>query len=310
MEMLVGISLEDEAGLKDSGTDLEELARRGANMYLDMIFRDGFYHADPHPGNLMVLSGGVIGVLDCGMVGRIDEHLRGEIEGLLLALITKDTEEVVDVVTRVGSVPVGLDRDALRSDLGLFIADYAGQSLRNLDLGRALEQMIDIIHRYQIILPPACTLLLKTLVMLEGTSRRLSPSFSLVAMIQPYQAKAFKRRFSLERTLEKLRRAYRDWDRLLEALPRDAADIVRQARNGTFQVRHEHPRLEATIHRLVLGALTAALFVGSALLWSNGVAPTVWGVSVFGAAGTAAAVALGYKLVRIIGRAEEDRRGR
>src|SRR5262249_2183086 len=105
MEMLQGTSAENIEALKRAKVDLDELARRGANMYLEMIFRDGFYHADPHPGNLMVLPDGVIGVLDCGMVGRIDDRLREEIESLLVAVIQKDSREVADVVKRLGSVP-------------------------------------------------------------------------------------------------------------------------------------------------------------------------------------------------------------
>ncbi len=104
MEMLVGISAENVEALREARFDLDDLARRGANMYLQMIFRDGFYHADPHPGNLMVLPGGAIAVLDCGMVGRIDDRLRDEIDGLLLAVAQKDAKEVAEVVKRLGSV--------------------------------------------------------------------------------------------------------------------------------------------------------------------------------------------------------------
>ncbi len=105
MEMLVGISGEDVPGMKAAGVDLNEFALHGANMYLDMIFRDGFYHADPHPGNLMMLPGGVVGVLDCGMVGRFDETMREEVESLLLSIINKDAVELTDCVMRLGAVP-------------------------------------------------------------------------------------------------------------------------------------------------------------------------------------------------------------
>src|SRR5439155_22700883 len=87
MERFVGVSAEDVPGLKRSGVDLNEFARRGANMYLEMIFRHGFYHADPHPGNLMLLPGGVVGVVDCVMVGRIDEQLLEQIEYVMLVLL-------------------------------------------------------------------------------------------------------------------------------------------------------------------------------------------------------------------------------
>jgi ubiquinone biosynthesis protein len=296
MEMLQGISAENTEALHQAKIDLDDLARRGANMYLEMIFRDGFYHADPHPGNLMVLPGGVIAVLDCGMVGRIDDRLREEIESLLLAVAQKDAGEVALVVERLGSVPPNLDHDALRADLSAFVEEYGSQSLRDFDLSGALNRMIEIIHQYQIILPPACSLLLKTLMVLEGTSRGLNPSFSLAELIEPFEAKIAGRRFRPARWLAKLKRAYRDWDRLIEAAPRDLADILHEIRRGALTVRQQNPRLEAAVNRLVLGILTAALLVASAELWSRDAPPVIAGISIPGLLGYLAALAFGFKM--------------
>ena len=153
MEMLVGISGEDVPGMRGSGFDLNEFAQRGANMYLDMIFRDGFYHADPHPGNLMMLPGGVVGVLDCGMVGRLDETMREEVESLLISIINKDAIELTDAVMRLGSVPAELDRDSLRGEISNFVIEFASRSLRDFNLSAAMRQMTDIVRRYHILLP-------------------------------------------------------------------------------------------------------------------------------------------------------------
>jgi ubiquinone biosynthesis protein len=302
MELLAGISGEDPAQLRRSGFDLDEFARRGANMYLEMIFRDGFYHADPHPGNLMMLPGGVVGVLDCGMIGRIDDQLLEEIEGILLAILQLDTRELTEIVTRVGAVPADLDLQGLRAEISSFVAEYANLTSAELNLSEALNRATDIVRRYRIILPAPGSLLLKTLVMLEGTTRLLKPSFSLAELIQPYATKALRRRFSPRRFLGKLGRAYRDWDRLLEMLPRDLADILRRVRSGTFEIRHEHHRLEVTVNRLVLAIFTGALLVGSAALWSSKAPPTVQDISVPGVLGYLAAVFMGYRLLRSIRR--------
>lgn len=306
MEMLVGISGEDVAGLKKSGFDLSDFAHRGANMYLDMIFRDGFYHADPHPGNLMMLPGGVVGVLDCGMVGRLEETMRQEVESLLLAIINKDAVELTDTVMRIGSVPVDLDRDALRADIDVFVVDYGSRSLRDFNLSAALRQMSDIIRRYHIILPSALSMLLKTLVMLEGTSRQLNPDFNLAALIEPYQIKVLKHKLSLDRVLRKLYRAYRDWDRLIDMLPRDLAEILRRVRNGTFELRHEHHRLEVTVNRLVMGILTASIFMGSSLLYAHNAPPVLFDISVIGTIGYLLSIVLAYKLIRSVGNTDES----
>src|SRR5262245_3984511 len=228
MEMLVGVSGEDVPGMKASGFDLGEFAVRGANMYLDMIFRDGFYHADPHPGNLMMLPGGVVGVLDCGMIGRLDDTMRGEVESLLISIISKDAVELTDSVMRLGSVPPDLDRDALRTEISNFVSEYGSRSLRDFNLSAALKQMTDIIRRYHILLPSTLAMMLKMLVMLEGTSRTLNPNFNLAELIEPYQVKVITNRFSLDRVLRKIYRAYRDWDRLIDILPRDGTEVLRR----------------------------------------------------------------------------------
>jgi ubiquinone biosynthesis protein len=302
MEMLDGISLADREALEASGADLNDFAQLGATMYLDMIFRDAFYHADPHPGNLLMLQGGVLGVLDCGMVGRIDDQLRDDFEGMLLAAVNNDADQLTDYVVRLGSVPNDFDRDALRADVGEFLADYAGQSLKDFDLSGALNTMTSIIRRYGIILPSSSSMLLRVLVMLEGTSRQLSPDFSLAELLKPYYAQTLKRRFSPQKLFHRTQRAFRDWERLIDMLPRDLADVLQRVRRGSFEVNLQHRRLEPTVNRLVLGILTAALFMGSAQLWSRGAAPLIGEISLFGALGCAMATLLGVRLLLAIRR--------
>ena len=300
MELFTGIPFSDGDRLATTDIDTSDLASAGANMFLEMIFRDGFYHADPHPGNLMLLSGGEIGVLDCGMVGRLDDTLRDEVETMVLAAVSKDADQLTDVVVRIGSLPKDFDRDALRVEIGEFVADYIGQSLDEFDLSGALNGMTDIIRRYRIILPPTISLLLRVLVMLEGTGRLLNPRFSLAGLLQPYYAKAMQRRFSPQVWLRKLQRTYRDWDRLLDMLPKDLADVLTRLRRGTFDVNLEHRRLDSTVNRLVLGILTAALFLGSTQLWSSEAPPLIGGVSVFGAVGYGLSIFLGFLLFAAI----------
>lgn len=300
MDWLDGIPGSDTDRLQASGEDLNEFARHGANMYLDMIFRDSFYHADPHPGNLMLLPGGVLGVIDCGMAGRLDESLRDDVEGLLLAVAQQDAETLTNAVWNLGSVPPTCMRDQLRADLTDFVAEYTAQSLSELDLSAALNSLADIIHRHGIVLIPELSLLLRTLVLLEGTSQLLSPQFSLAEVIQPYYRKVIGRRFSPQRIFVRFQRTYRDWDRLIQTLPRDLNETLQRIRSGQFHLRVDHRHLDPVVNRLVLGILTASLFLGSSLLWSMKAPPLLGGVSVFGAAGYLLAIYLGWRLFRAI----------
>ncbi len=300
MERLDGILGNDPAALAASGADLNEFARRGATMYLQMIFRDAFYHADPHPGNLMLLPGGVVGVLDCGMVGRLDEELAEAIEDMLMAVVNPSSADLAEILLRLGSAPPNTPRDHLRADVTDFVTDYTRQSIQEMDLGGALNSLFEIVRRYNITLPAPLSLLLRTLVELEGTAQQLNPEFSLAEVIRPFYASMVKRRFSPRRILGRLQHAYRDWERLVEALPRDLGDVLKRVREGTFSVHLDHRHLDPIVNRLVLGIMTAALFVGSSLLWSLKAPPAVAGVSVFGAAGYLFAAYLGWRLLRAI----------
>ena len=297
MERLEGILGTDSKALVASGVDLDEFARRGANMYLQMIFRDAFYHADPHPGNLMLLTGGVVGVLDCGMTGRLDEELGEGLDEMLMAIVNRNAVDLGDIILRLGSAPTGTPRDQLRADLTDFVSDYVGQSIQEMDLGGALNSLFEIIRRYNITLPPPLSLLLRTLVELEGTAQRLSPEFSLAEVIQPFYATMVRKRLSVRGFLGRVQHAFHDWERLAQSLPRDLGDALKRMREGTFSIHLEVRHIDPVINRLVLGVMTAALFVSSALLWSMKAPPTVAGVSVFGGAGYLMAAYLGWRLL-------------
>ena len=302
MELLDGTSLSKADELREQGRDLDEFARRGVRMYLNMVFRDGFYHADPHPGNLLYLDGGVVGLLDCGMVGRIDDQLRDELETLLLALLSKDAEQVTDVIVRLGQIPPGFDRGRLQADISEFVYDYGSQSIDDFDLSGALNRVTEIVRDHHIMLPASCTMLIKTLVMLEGTAQKLSPTFSLGEVITPYATDIVKRKFSPKKMLRRAQRTYRDWDRLLEALPRNLGDILGRIEQGSFDVNLEHRRLDTIANRVVLGLLAAALLVGSTLLWALRAPPVIGDVSVVGVLGYLASVFLAWRLLRAIHR--------
>ncbi len=212
MDLLQGTNLSDGAALRSSNYDLETLARGGANLFVEMIFRDGFYHADPHPGNLMVLvndrpgvqtaeernassrgpSGNpdppvtMIGVLDCGMVGRLDESLREDIERAILAVAQGNSGPVVEIIMRRGATPDDLDPDDLRLDVEDSLDQYTLQSLNEFDLSGCLNGIVEIIRRHEIVLPAKIAMLLKVLVMLESTAQQLSPQFNLAEIIEPH----------------------------------------------------------------------------------------------------------------------------
>ena len=309
MERLDGAKLTDITEYSNSGIDREKVARHGANLYLEMIFSDGHYHADPHPGNIVVLPGNVIGLLDFGMVGRIDEELREDIEEMMFALVQRDSMHLGNVIARLGKMPPGMDEASFRIDLADFVSHYAGHSLQQFDLSGALNEMSNMIFRYKIVLPAQVSLLLKTLVTLEGTAKLLHPTFSILDVMQPFQRRALLRRLSPQRRLRKIRRAYMEMEHLVSVLPKRLMDILEQVQSGTFDVHLDHRGLGPSINRLVLGMLTSALFLGSSLMLSRQVPPllfqrpTIMGlhnVSVLGLSGCVMSLLVGLRLLRAI----------
>ena len=153
---------------------------------LDMIFRDGFYHADPHPGNVFVLPGGRLGMLDCGKVGRVDEQTRDDFLTIVTAFLTRDVDGLTEELIRLCDVPLDLDRKAYRADVADFVGEFAEVSSAQLNLGAAFESMFAIIRRYHLTVPARVNMLLLVVVQTEGTARQLDPQFNLVdALEQP-----------------------------------------------------------------------------------------------------------------------------
>src|SRR5262245_37914168 len=296
MERLDGLCGPDVRANGNVPVDAPALALRAARVYLKMIFDDGFYHADPHPGNYVVLPGGVLGILDAGMVGRLDVDLRDRLENLIVAVYHRDATRLTDTVVALGSSPPD-DPEGLRAEVTDFVHDFADQPLKEFDLSAALNRMTDIIRRFGILLPPEVALLLRTLVVLEGSAKQLSPAFSLAAVIDIYVREhgvgKVWRRFR-----RKMDRTVRDWDRFICDLPRELDEIMKRFREGKLDIHHEHKGMERTVKMLVRGIIAAALIVGSAMMWSMGTPPLVWGVSLFGVLGYVAAVVLSFQLIR------------
>ncbi len=318
MEYLEGTKLESFDFLVAEGFDLEQIAKSGAELYLEMIFTDGIYHADPHPGNFILLPGNVIGLLDFGMVGRIDEGLREAIEELMYAIINRDAAHLSTLISRIGKTSAEIDQIAFRADLADFVEHYGNQPVGDMELGAALSEMTDLMYRYRIYLPAQLSMLIKTLVTLEGTARMLSPGFSIIEVMRPFQRKALLRRFSPTRRLRKMRRTYMELEYLVGILPRRLMEIVEQIQSGKFDVHLDHRGLEPSVNRLVLGLLASALFLGSSLMLSRNVPPvmfekaTYFGmhrISILGLSGCIISLLLGLRLLRAIGKSGHlDRR--
>ena len=306
MELFEGIPFSNQDAIKAAGGNFGDLARRGAKAFLDMIFRDGLFHADPHPGNMLFLPpseacpGGAIGLLDVGMVGRIDDRLRARIDAGVGAVLLKDAATVTELIIQVGDVPGTFDQEALECEVADQLAYYHGMPLDQFQLGNALDELTDAIRRYHIMLPAPIALLLRVLVMLEGTGRTLAPDFNLVELLEPYKKAGLLRKLSPKTVLRHLMTAAGDWEELVRAFPRQIRNVLRMFQRREIGVELSHRHLEPSVNRLVFGLMVSSLFVGSSLMWASKAEPLVYGVSAFGVLGCFASALLGYRLFRAI----------
>ncbi|MDH5678421.1 MAG: AarF/ABC1/UbiB kinase family protein [Nitrospinota bacterium] len=307
MEWMEGVSFGRIAREPVDGVDTKKLAQKGAEVFLKMIFVNGFYHADPHPGNLMMCEGETVGLLDFGMMGRLSPRMREHIEDMTSAAIEKDSDKLARIITRAGSTPPDLNYSALGSDVADYIAYYGGMPISKLRLFEALNEMVAIIHRHHIVLPVEIMLLIKTLVTLEGSARCLSTEFSLISLVAPYQTKMNVMKYSVGRRMIKLGRFYDEMESFMETAPASLSDILERFRAGSLEIHMEHRGLEHSANRLVFGIITAALFVGSSMLLSSNAPPVIYGYSALGMAGVVLSVLMGLRImwaITISGRLE------
>jgi ubiquinone biosynthesis protein len=301
MELLQGIPGTDLEALQESGEDLNDFAMRGARAYLDMVFRDSFYHADPHPGNLMMLEGGVVGIIDCGMVGRVDDGLREDLESLVAAVTEGDADWLTAIMWPHTNGQPETARNRMQSDFSELLAD-SKRPIGTVDVGGMLTGVLEVFRRYRVSPRPGLTQLMRMLIVLNGTGLRFSPQFSLQAILEPYKDEAMKRRLDPRTVWKRFQRSFLEWDKFLHALPAEVMSTMQRFRTGEFLVGLEHRHLDSVVNRLVLGILTASLILGSSLLWSTKAPPLVGGVSAMGAIGFLAALVLGTVLFRAVRR--------
>ncbi len=302
MEFLDGVPFTHLGKVKAAGGDLDDLAARGAHVFLAMIFRDGIFHADPHPGNMLYIPAdadhprGRIGLLDVGMVGRVDARLRERIERGVSAAVRQDAAALTELIVQVADVPPRLDAAGLEAEVAEQLAYYWGMPLDQFQLGTALNDLTDAIRRFHVLLPAPLAMLLRVLVILEGTGRRLSPKFNLVGLLEPYARSLVLKKLSPKRLLRGLFGSLREWDGLIRSLPREVAALFRRFHRQEITVQLVHRHLEPSVNRLVFGLMVSALFLGSAIMWAAKAPPLVLDIPVFGVLGCGLASALGLRL--------------
>jgi ubiquinone biosynthesis protein len=273
MERLKGIKIDNLEALKAAGYSPQRLSRYAADFALKEVLIDGFFHADPHPGNMLILPGEVIGLLDFGTVGRLDDKDRANLARLFIAGVQLDAEAIVDQLQRMGVADYKVDRIGLERDLKRILTRYYGLPIYEIDAKEISKAVQPILYEYKLSIPTDYYLLMKTVVMMQGVGLRLDPDFDIFETAQPYMGKLFRRMWLPSSWGPEVVQMALDWKEFATILPRKTSRILEQVERGQLTVQAELPQLESTINtidklinRIIFSVLVAALLVALALL--------------------------------------------
>lgn len=290
-ERIDGIPGREVSALAPAGFDLPLLAREGARVVLSTILEDGFFHADPHPGNLFFLPGNKIIFIDFGMVGYLSERRREQLVGLLHAIVEQDEEGVADVLLEL-STSDSIKRDKLVESVSMFLRRYYGIELDHLDLSGVLGDLLSLLRDHELALAPELAQTLKVFVTLEGLGRRLNPDFNLVEESAPVVRRAFAAMYSPQALTRRGKRSVMEGMRLLTQMPRELRETLRALSEGSLKVRIELTELEQVADRfdraasrVTVGLITAALIIGTAIVMTVDGGPQLFGLPMLGALG-------------------------
>jgi ubiquinone biosynthesis protein len=301
IEYVNGIKVSDVAAIEAAGLDRREIARRGAVAFLKMVLEHGFFHGDPHPGNVLILPENVICLLDYGMVGRLDPGVKQYLTDVLYAVIRKDVDELVDTIIGAGEVSESVNLPALKKGLAEFIDRYLEIPLKEIAVGRMLLEFIDLVSTHRIKIHPDLTMLVKVLVVVEGMGRELDPQFDMVGHLRPFLEEALRERHSPMRLFREFERGFEGYLYLARNLPRDLKELLNKINRNKFRIDLEHrgldrfsKELDRSANRVSLSMIIAALIIGSSIAMQTSRGPTLLGVPAFAFFGYTCAGLVGF----------------
>ena len=301
IEYVRGIKVNDTAALEAAGLDRREIARRGAVAFLKMVLDHGFFHGDPHPGNVLIMPGNVICLLDFGMVGRLDPGLKRYLTDILSGVIKHDLDGLVHTIIGAGEMNETLNLRSLKKGLSDFIDGYFEIPLKEIEVGRMLLEFIDLISTHRIKMHPDLTMLVKVLVIVEGMGRELDPQFDMVGHLRPFLEDALREKHSPGRLLKEMSEALESYLGLGRDLPREIREVLNKINRNKFRIDLEHRGLDRfsremdrSANRLSLSLIIAALIIGSSIAMQTSHGPLLLGLPAFAFFGYLCAGVIGF----------------
>jgi len=300
MEYVDGVKASDIDMLEKTGLDRKLIAARGADLTFEQIFKHGFFHADPHPGNICILPGNVICYLDFGMMGYIDKRSMETFADIIIGYVRRDEAAIADAVMRIVEWDDPPDRRALESDIASFVDLYLYKPLKDMHMGDILQEFLDLFARHRLRLPPDIFFMIKAMTEVEGLGLMLDPDFNMVEKVEPFIKDLQMARIHPK----KLMGDFLASSTMLKGVPFELYDLLKQFKSGKVRIGIDHQGLETLVfgverssNRIAFALIIAALIIGSSLIMTARPGPSLFDLPLLGLVGYALAGVLGLWLL-------------
>jgi ubiquinone biosynthesis protein len=303
-EYMEGIKISNIGELDAGGYDRRLLCSRGADIVLKQVFHHGFFHADPHPGNIFALPGNVICLLDFGMVGVVDRQTREMFVELVDSVVRRNEGRAAQVLLQLTSWEQQPELRQLERELSEFMSRHLYRPLKEIEVGKLLQDLLEIATRFQLRLPPDIFLMLKAISTVETVGRMLDPDFDMIAKAAPFIEQVLMDRFKPQRVAEDVGDLAARMLKFLHQFPKDLLDLAGLLRQQKLSLQLKHDGLDKVLathdqisNRISFAIIIAALIVGSALIVISKTPPLFYGISLIGIIGFLAAALMGIWLL-------------
>jgi len=304
MEYVSGIKVSRVEELRKQGLDPKVIARAGARSVLTQIFMHGFFHGDPHPGNVFVAEDGTIWYLDFGIMGRLDDARREEMLLLFTGFLNRDPDRIIRGLITMGAVADETDTRGLRREIADIVDRYHGAPLGEIALSEVIQEELEAMRRFRLRIPADLSLLARALITTEGVGLILDPTFNLTTEIRPFAAELMRRRLRPREVIRTMRRTFSEMSLSLREAPRSLDTLLRTIQRGYVNIAFEHKGLhdltstiDKSSNRIAFGLIVAALLISSALIMVAGKGPLLYGFPALGVIGYVVSGVLGVWLV-------------
>jgi ubiquinone biosynthesis protein len=288
-EFIEGIKISEIDKLEAAGLDRKLITTRGADLVLKQVFDHGFFHADPHPGNIFVLPNNVICLLDFGMAGIVDHQTREEFVDLVDSVVNHNEVRAAQVLLELTQWEVEPERRILEREVADFMGRHLYKPLKDIQIAKLLRELLELATRFRLRLPADIFLMMKALSIVEGVGQMLDPDFDMIAQATPFIQRVKLERFRPQRIAGDLMELTSRMFQFFQRFPKDLLDIAELIRRQKLRVQIEHKGLEHMLathdqisNRISFSILIAALIIGSALIVISETPPLIFGISLIG----------------------------